>query len=68
MLDGRLEVTSPPGEGTRLEAHIPIEPGSLVAEARSNPPWPVHAFPRSASRIVTPTLTAAQAHAAVEPS
>ena len=33
VLDGRLEVTSPPGSGTRLEAHIPIEPGSLVAEA-----------------------------------
>ena len=33
VLDGRLEVTSPPGEGTRLEAHIPIERGSLVAEA-----------------------------------
>ena len=25
--------TSPPGDGTRLEAHIPIERGSLVAEA-----------------------------------
>jgi signal transduction histidine kinase len=24
VLDGRLEVTSPPGKGTRLEAHIPI--------------------------------------------
>ena len=33
VLDGRLEVTSPPGGGTRLEAHIPCEPGSLVAEA-----------------------------------
>ncbi len=33
VLDGRLEVTSPPGGGTRLEAHIPIETGSLVAEA-----------------------------------
>lgn len=33
VLDGRLEVTSPPGGGTRLEAHIPIESGSLVAEA-----------------------------------
>ena len=33
VLDGRLEVTSPPGRGTRLEAHIPCEPGSLVAEA-----------------------------------
>jgi signal transduction histidine kinase len=32
-LDGRLEVSSPPGEGTRLEAHIPCEPGSIVAEA-----------------------------------
>ena len=33
VLDGRLEVVSPPGGGTRLEAHIPIQPGSLVAEA-----------------------------------
>ena len=33
VLDGRLEVASPPGGGTRLEAHIPIERGSLVAEA-----------------------------------
>ncbi len=33
VLDGRLDVDSPPGGGTRLEAHIPIEPGSLVAEA-----------------------------------
>jgi signal transduction histidine kinase len=33
VLDGKLEVTSPPGGGTRLEAHIPCEPGSLVAEA-----------------------------------
>ena len=33
VLDGRLAVVSPPGGGTRLEAHIPIQPGSLVAEA-----------------------------------
>jgi signal transduction histidine kinase len=33
VLDGRLEVTSPPGGGTKLEAYIPCEPGSLVAEA-----------------------------------
>jgi signal transduction histidine kinase len=33
VLDGRLEVTSPPGGGTTLVAHIPCEPGSLVAEA-----------------------------------
>ncbi|HWK28495.1 MAG TPA: histidine kinase [Solirubrobacter sp.] len=33
VLDGTLTVTSPPGEGTRLEARIPCEPGSLVAEA-----------------------------------
>jgi signal transduction histidine kinase len=33
VLDGRLEVTSPPGHGTTLEAHIPCEPGSLAAEA-----------------------------------
>jgi signal transduction histidine kinase len=33
VLDGRLDVVSPPGGGTRLEAHIPIQPGSLVAEA-----------------------------------
>ena len=33
VLDGRLEVTSPPGRGTALEAHIPCEPGSLVSEA-----------------------------------
>ena len=33
VLDGRLDVTSPPGRGTRSEAHIPCEPGSLVAEA-----------------------------------
>jgi signal transduction histidine kinase len=35
VLDGRLELHSPPGHGTRLEAHIPIQPGSLVAEAAS---------------------------------
>jgi signal transduction histidine kinase len=46
VLDGRLEVHSPLGEGTRLEAHIPIEPGSLVAEAAlESRPWPVHSFP-----------------------
>ena len=33
VLDGRLDVTSPPGGGTKLVAHIPCEPGSLVAEA-----------------------------------
>src|SRR5581483_11250556 len=33
VLDGRLRLASPPGEGTRLEAHIPCMPGSLVAEA-----------------------------------
>jgi signal transduction histidine kinase len=33
VLDGRLTLSSPPGEGTRLEAHIPCQPGSLVAEA-----------------------------------
>jgi signal transduction histidine kinase len=33
VLDGRLEVSSPSGHGTRLTAHIPCEPGSLVAEA-----------------------------------
>ena len=34
VLDGRLEVTSArPARGTRLVAHIPFEPGSLVAEA-----------------------------------
>jgi signal transduction histidine kinase len=33
VLDGRLELASPPGKGTRLEAHIPCMPGSLVAEA-----------------------------------
>jgi signal transduction histidine kinase len=33
VLDGHLVVSSPPGEGTRLEAHIPCEPGSLVVEA-----------------------------------
>jgi signal transduction histidine kinase len=33
VLDGRLELSSPPGAGTRLEAHIPCMPGSLVAEA-----------------------------------
>jgi signal transduction histidine kinase len=33
VLDGRLRLTSPRGEGTRLEAYIPCMPGSLVAEA-----------------------------------
>jgi signal transduction histidine kinase len=33
VLDGRLALSSPPGGGTRLEAHIPCMPGSLVAEA-----------------------------------
>ena len=45
VLDGRLSVTSPPGQGTRLEAHIPIEAGSLVAEASEIRAWPVHPFP-----------------------
>jgi signal transduction histidine kinase len=46
VLDGRLSVDSPPGGGTRLEAHIPIEPGSLVAEAaQETQPWPVHPLP-----------------------
>jgi signal transduction histidine kinase len=35
VLDGRLDVVSPVGGGTRLEAHIPVQPGSLVAEAAS---------------------------------
>jgi signal transduction histidine kinase len=33
VLDGSLVLSSPPGGGTRLEARIPIDPGSLVAEA-----------------------------------
>jgi signal transduction histidine kinase len=33
VLDGSLVLSSPVGGGTRLEARIPIEPGSLVAEA-----------------------------------
>jgi signal transduction histidine kinase len=33
VLDGSLVLTSPEGGGTRLEARIPIDPGSLVAEA-----------------------------------
>ena len=45
VLDGRLTVVSPPGEGTRLEAHIPIEAGSLVAEASEIRAWPVHPLP-----------------------
>ena len=45
VLDGRLTVTSPPGEGTRLQANIPIEAGSLVAEASEIRAWPVHPFP-----------------------
>jgi signal transduction histidine kinase len=34
VLEGRLLVDSPPGRGTRLEAHIPCHPESLVAEER----------------------------------
>ena len=45
VIDGRLELTSPVGQGTRLEAHIPIEAGSLVAEASELRVWPVHPFP-----------------------
>ncbi|MDA0185619.1 sensor domain-containing protein [Solirubrobacter phytolaccae] len=45
VLDGRLQVHSPVGEGTRLEAHIPIEAGSLVAEASEIRAWPVHPLP-----------------------
>jgi signal transduction histidine kinase len=48
VLDGRLEVDSPAGKGTRLEAHIPIEAGSLVAEASEIRAWPVHPFPPEA--------------------
>jgi signal transduction histidine kinase len=33
VLDGSLALASPPGGGTRLEARIPVDPGSLVAEA-----------------------------------
>ncbi len=33
VLDGSLELESAPGAGTRLQARIPIDPGSLVAEA-----------------------------------
>jgi signal transduction histidine kinase len=33
VLDGRLALSSPEGGGTRLEARIPCQPGSLVAEA-----------------------------------
>jgi signal transduction histidine kinase len=33
VLDGSLTLDSPPGGGTRLEARIPIDPDSLVAEA-----------------------------------
>jgi signal transduction histidine kinase len=40
VLDGRLTVTSPPSGGTRLEAHVPCMPGSLVAEAAAPPPPP----------------------------
>ena len=43
--DGRLDVHSPAGEGTRLEAHIPIEAGSLVAEASEIRARPVHPLP-----------------------
>jgi signal transduction histidine kinase len=32
VLDGELMLDSPPGAGTRLEARIPIDPGSLAAE------------------------------------
>jgi hypothetical protein len=41
VLDGRLALSSPPGGGTRLEAHIPCMPGSLVAEAAAPPAQPV---------------------------
>jgi signal transduction histidine kinase len=33
VLDGSLVLSSPEGAGTRLQARIPIDPGSLVAEA-----------------------------------
>ena len=33
VLDGRLELDSPLGAGTRLRARIPVDQGSLVAEA-----------------------------------
>jgi hypothetical protein len=36
VLDGSLVLTSPEGVGTRLEARIPIDPGSLVAEAAAH--------------------------------
>jgi signal transduction histidine kinase len=48
VLDGRLSLYSPPGKGTRLEAHVPLMPGSLVAEAAAPAPRPVEmpeAFP-----------------------
>ncbi len=38
VLDGSLVLTSPEGGGTRLQARIPIEPGSLVAEATLREP------------------------------
>jgi signal transduction histidine kinase len=36
VLDGSLVLTSPEGGGTRLQARIPIDPGSLVAEAAAH--------------------------------
>jgi signal transduction histidine kinase len=40
VLDGRLDVTSPPGGGTTLVAHIPCEPGSQGMCATSVVPAP----------------------------
>ena len=34
VLDGRLAVTSPPGKGTRLEAHIPIIAGGEASRVK----------------------------------
>jgi signal transduction histidine kinase len=58
VLDGRLALSSPPGGGTRLEAHIPCMPGSLVAEAAAPPAQPApmpEPFPGPANEVAEPT-------------
>jgi hypothetical protein len=53
VLDGVMTLESPVGGGTRLEAHIPIQAGSLVAEAAQFRPWPVHPLPALAPAVRT---------------
>jgi signal transduction histidine kinase len=61
VLDGHLALQSPLGKGTRLEARVPLMPGSLVAEAAAPPARPVElpdAFPGEEPPVTRPATPA----------